>query len=269
MAAANYRISWGRIHDHTIGRPRYRPRSSHDFCHKISMLQLPLQTLTWAPVRSAPALAGADLHLWKIPTGCGGAPVGDLWALLSKAERERAGRLRLTAHRERYLRAQGGLRRILASYLDLSPDVIVFQRSGHGKPYLAGAPPPFHFNLTTSHGLALVGVSLRLPLGVDCEHLRTCSEMSGIARRMFAQEVADQVMAAAEPERRERFYRAWTALEAAVKADGLGLFRRNGIAPAPEFRIDHCVPHAGYIAAVARVDLPPVSRWHTLVMEDR
>jgi 4'-phosphopantetheinyl transferase len=225
-----------------------------------------IHALEWDKVDRAPTLRPWDLHLWKIATARQDAPPADaLWCLLSDAERERAARLRLALHRERYLRAQGGLRRILASYLDRQPETLVFLRGSAGKPYLEETP--LHFNLTTSGDLALLGVSLQEPVGVDCEHVRPRTELEGVARRMFPPAVAELVIAAPSPERLGHFYRAWTALEADVKSDGRGLFGRKcgpaGDAP----QIQHCIPQPGFVAAVARVRLPSVQQWRALMLE--
>jgi 4'-phosphopantetheinyl transferase len=225
-----------------------------------------IHTLEWDKVHHTPTLHVGDLHLWKIATAGQGAPPADnLWRLLSDAERERAARLRLTLHRERYLRAQGGLRRILASYLDRQPESLVFLRGSAGKPYLKDTP--LHFNLTTSGDLALLGVSLRDPVGVDCEHVRPRTELEAVARRMFPPAVAELVIAAPDPERLGHFYRAWTALEADVKSDGRGLFGPKGEPAGDAPQIHHCIPEPGFVAAVARARLPSVQQWRALMLE--
>jgi 4'-phosphopantetheinyl transferase len=225
-----------------------------------------IRGLSWESVRCAPALSSGELHLWKIPTAGRAAAAEASWPLLSAAERERAGRLRIALHRERYLRAQGGLRRILAHYVGERPGAIRFLRAAAGKPYLKD--DPIHFNLTTSADLALVGVCLDQPVGVDCEQVRPRGEVEGVARRMFAPEVAERVSSAPHAARLEHFYIAWTALEADVKADGRGLFRHRADPLAATPRIGHCIPEPGFVAAVASPGLPPIARWRALILED-
>jgi 4'-phosphopantetheinyl transferase len=70
-----------------------------------------------------------------------------------------------------------------------------------------------------------------MPLGVDCERLDPRTNLAGIARRMFPPEVADAVLASPEPDRLTRFYRAWTALEAEVKATVAGSINTAGAIP--------------------------------------
>ena len=144
----------------------------------------------------------------------------------------------------------------------------MFRDGPAGKPFLAAAPTGFEFNLTTADDLALVGISLGSPLGVDCERIRPRRGLTGIAERMFEPERVAAIATLPEPEALTAFYRAWTALEADAKADGRGLFRpRPPGAEPPQVR--HCVPAPGYIAAVARARVPPVSSWRTLELGER
>jgi 4'-phosphopantetheinyl transferase len=83
---------------------------------------------------------------------------------------------------------------------------------------------------------------------------------------MFSPEVAQALVDTPEPERIDAFYTAWTALEAEVKADGRGLFGprdRNAPAGARSLGVAHFRPVPGFIAAVARRDLPPFAQWGT------
>lgn len=169
--------------------------------------------------------------------------------------------------RDRYVRSQAGLRRILALYLGVRPGSIHYRYGPVGKPGLSCACAWLEFNLTTTGDLALVGVSRELALGVDCEWIRPRRGLDGIARRMLGPEQADVLAATPGPERLAAFCRAWTALEADAKWDGRGLFRpRPAGAPVPE--IGHLIPEPGYVAAVARAALPPAAEWATLELAD-
>jgi 4'-phosphopantetheinyl transferase len=226
------------------------------------------ETLTWLQRREAPALGAGDLHLWRIrtgvPDGDGGRPLAADLELLDESQRTRAqGLIRSTA-RGHYVRAQAGLRRILALYLHAaSPSSLVFSYGPAGKPALEAAPAGLEFNLTTAGDLALVGISLASAVGVDCERVRPRPGLIAIARRMFEPAQAEAIAALSEEAALGAFYRCWTALEADAKSDGRGLFRpRASGVQRPEVR--HCVPAPGYVAAVARAQLPPLGLWRTL-----
>lgn len=227
----------------------------------------PEETPAWIPRASAPAIAEGDLHLWRIPIGHPDPAKDQVLdadiPLLGEDQRARALRMTQAVARGRYVRAQAGLRRVLGLYLGDSPGSLVFGYGPGGKPFLEGAPTGFEFNLTTADDLALVGISLGSPLGVDCERIRPRRGLTGIAERMFEPERIAAIATLPEPEALTAFYRAWTALEADAKADGRGLFRPRPPGADPP-QVHHCVPAPGYIAAVARARVPPASSWRTL-----
>jgi 4'-phosphopantetheinyl transferase len=220
--------------------------------------------LSWEPARRLRPLKPGALHLWKITCGGGGPPLARLWPLLSPREDARARRLRQESHRERYVRAHGGLRLILSRYLDQAPRDLVFSYGANGKPHLGCG---LEFNLTTSADLALVAVCLEQPVGVDCELVRPRVNPLALARRMFDETEARRVADAPPGRRLDVFTRSWTALEASVKADGRGLFRSRVEPPMPALAIGHCVPEPGYLAAVAREGLPPAADWHNVLLD--
>lgn len=231
------------------------------------MSTTPLIALAWDPVRAAPPLSRDGLHLWSIDLGSGGGDADRLWQTLSPDERFRADRLSISERREAHIRAHARLREILALYLKTNPQALVFTIGETGKPALDGEVPHLHFNLTTSADLALLGIS-HTPLGVDCERLDQRRDLVAIARRMFPCPAADAVAAAQGAERVDHFYRAWTALEAEVKADGRGLGRRISAPDSSPPLIRHCIPRPGFIAAVARTALPPVRDWQAFCLAD-
>jgi 4'-phosphopantetheinyl transferase len=227
----------------------------------------------WPPSSGAPPLGPGDLHLWRIQTGDPGISPSDLAPLLDAGEQVRAQRLATPTLRARYVRAHGGLRRILALYLGQAPGDIAFTQGLQGKPALAAPPYPaqLEFNLTGSGDLTLVAISLDLPVGVDCERVRPCNELLGVARRMFSPEIAEALAETPEPNRLAAFYTAWTALEAEVKADGRGLFQPRvpgDLAADQMLAVAHCLPLPDYVAAVARTDLPLVEQWGTFDLVD-
>jgi 4'-phosphopantetheinyl transferase len=148
--------------------------------------------------------------------------------------------------------------------MNKDPHSIVFTHYDQGKPALLGAsddpPVRLQINLTGSHELALVAVTLDHPIGVDCELIRPRPELLGIARRMFSRQVADTLEGTPESDRLDAFYAAWTALEAEVKADGRGLFQPRDPA-AQRLATAHFLPQSGYMAAVAREQLPAPPLW--------
>lgn len=226
-------------------------------------------TIDWTAGPSRCEIRSGALHLWRIRTDAHGIELEHALSLLGEHQRARAARMRHLPYRERYVRAHAGLREILSRYLDAPPGSLRFDYGAAGKPALAGAVLPLSFNLTTTGDLALVGVCAGSgpseEIGVDCELIRPRRDIEAVAQRMFAPETVHAIKAAPPPERLARFYRAWTALEADAKADGRGLFRPRPAGAQPP-AVLHCIPEAGYIAAIARETLPPVSDWSTLYL---
>lgn len=237
------------------------------------MIDLPLLSWHTAPL---PPLGRTDLHLWLIDCGKGeiqGRGNDDntpeeietrirLWPLLSPGEQERASRLRLDHHRHAYIKAHGGLRLILARYLEQPPERIIFTLGPQGKPGVAG---PVEFNLTTSGDLALVAVRQGHPVGIDCERIRPNRDELAIARRLFSPNEIEQLQACDALERPQLFTRFWTALEARVKLDGRGLFQPSTTSTG-EHEIIHFIPQPGYLAAITSPVIPPLSTWRTLFL---
>ncbi|RKT46488.1 4'-phosphopantetheinyl transferase family protein [Thiocapsa rosea] len=223
-------------------------------------------TLDWTAGPSWCEIRSGALHLWRIRTDSAGADLAHALSLLGERQRTRAARMRHQPYRERYVRAHAGLREILSRYLEVPPGSLRFDYGPAGKPALTGAALSLGFNLTTTGDLALVavcaGAGPSTDVGVDCEWIRPRHSIEAVAERMFAPEVVRKLASAPQDERLARFYRAWTALEADAKADGRGLFRPrpDGVQPPA---VLHCIPETGYIAAVARPTLPPVSDWST------
>jgi 4'-phosphopantetheinyl transferase len=233
--------------------------------------------LEWRPAARGLPPDEHSLHLWRLDLD---DEVGwdDAAALeaLSDAQRDRHARLQLALHRQRYLRSQFGCRLALAAYLGLSAAEVRYQYGAAGKPELAqdlpGAELGLHFNLTTSHDLALVAVSRRWPVGVDTERLRPRADMHAVARRMFTPEAASALTALPSQDQLPIFYRHWTALESRVKADGRGLSRHRE-PDLPGLQVAHfdLLSRAGdeFICAIARQHMPSPSRWQAFKPDHR
>jgi 4'-phosphopantetheinyl transferase len=222
------------------------------------------ELIHWRLAPARPWIDTGDLHLWRIQTDGRGADLETAASLLGEHQRQRVLRMSAGRHRDGYIRAQSGLRLILARYLELDPRSLVFEKGPAGKPFLPSELGAISFNLTTTGDLALVAISggrgPSAEVGVDCERIRPRRDLQAVAARMLGPAVLQSIAAAPSLCRLGRFYRAWTALEADAKSDGRGLFRRRApTAGVPLIR--HFIPEPGYVGAVARASLPPVEAW--------
>ncbi len=137
----------------------------------------------------------------------------DVWRIALRAS---PARQRADAHAARLT--------ILARYLRLSADAIRLARAPDGKPYLASPCLPLQFNLSHTHGIALLAVDTCRPLGVDIERLRPIFDPLRLARRVMSARDIDSLTHCAADRRTERFIDLWTRFEARQKMMGRGVF---------------------------------------------
>jgi 4'-phosphopantetheinyl transferase len=152
--------------------------------------------------------------------------------------------------------AKLALRMVLARYLAEDPFAIELREGEHGKPVLPGRPPPLHFNLSHSGGLALVAISAACEVGVDVEVEDPNRDFERLAELGLGRERSAAVLAAPAAERAAAFYAAWVCHEATVKCLGAGLGR-----PLPQRAVsvgglDVGGGYAAALAVAAPRDLP-------------
>lgn len=160
-------------------------------------------------------------EVWLTDCGCTGAQRAvSMWAqqVLPEEDHLRASRIVSPAARSRFLAAHLALRLVLA---DKGLSVFsrhVFERGRHGKPFLPDGP---EFSLSHSGGVALVAVCDHGPVGVDIEQLRDMTLSADWRRKYPALARFDS--GPANESDKERFFRAWTRLEASCKRQGQSL----------------------------------------------
>lgn len=151
-----------------------------------------------------------------------------LRATLSPDELAKADRFYDPLDGQRYIMARGTLRSILSQYLHLDPSEIKFTYTPQGKPVLDRAfftgdqqVLNIQFNLSHSQDLAVYGVMLDRPLGIDVEYLRPLKDTLSLAKRWFTPKEYTEICQSPDPTK--TFFRFWTAKEAYLKATGAGL----------------------------------------------
>jgi 4'-phosphopantetheinyl transferase len=221
------------------------------------MPQVRFRDAGWDDLERTTLKAGSiELCATRLPAG---APATDAIALLSAAERERAGRLVAPAHRGAFIAGRAFLRRVLACYARVAPGEIVFETEASGKPRLGGsqASAAIAFSFSRTRGLALVGITAGAPLGVDVEAVRAF-DFEAVARRFFAPGEHRALCRLPAPARLRGFFECWTRKEAVVKALGVGLS-----VPLDSFEVTF---GPGIASEIARLDLdaPPPGAWSLL-----
>jgi 4'-phosphopantetheinyl transferase len=166
-----------------------------------------------------------ECAVWWAEAGCADPA---LTALLSSAERDRAGRLRRDVDRDRTIVAWALVRTVLGELLCEGPADVAIERhcvrcgSGdHGKPRLADTSAGIHFSLAHSGTHVVVAVTRSGPIGIDVEALKPNADYRPLYRRTLSAEEA--VAFHAEGARPHDFLRTWVRKEAVTKALGTGI----------------------------------------------
>jgi 4'-phosphopantetheinyl transferase len=221
------------------------------------------------------SLLGNEVHVWSVPLAATARRLAELGRLLAEDERLRAGRYVHVRSREQFIVARATLRVLLGRYLGRPPAAVRLETEPAGKPYVPGGE--LHFNISHTHGLALVALSRRGELGIDVEHLRPCPTYLDMAGRFFAPREARALYTLPPGRSEEAFFHVWTRKEAFLKATGLGLSHglerfEVSVPPDDPARILHIDgdpraaagwslialdPSPGYVGALASQGPPP------------
>ena len=165
------------------------------------------------------------VHVWSAALDDLADPAfAALRAFLDADETARAARFHFERDRRHYTVARGWLRALLGRYLGVAPGAVLFGYEPRGKPFLMGTPAPVCFNVSHSHGRALLAFARGREVGVDVEAgARLGDDWPGLVRRVFS--AREQAELAALPAARQRaaFLDGWTRKEAYLKATGLGI----------------------------------------------
>ncbi len=163
------------------------------------------------------------LHIWRGFTPESADP--RITNSLSIEEKQRAARFVRPKDRQRYSFSHGMLRIVLAHYLSVDPQYIVFKNNSYGKPRLWQAvnEPDICFNMAHSENIVTVAVTCSTPVGIDVEYIRELQDARQIVTRNFSPEEQKYIIGEQDLEFHDRFFTCWTLKEAFIKAIGMGL----------------------------------------------
>ena len=144
--------------------------------------------------------------------------------ILSGSEKEQIGKFALLRVREESLAARLLVRHALSFYAEITPERWQFTKGERGKPFVQAPWKGFSaFNLTHSANLVVCAVAAEGQLGVDVESLDRSTTGVPLARRFFAPQEVEQLIALPPAMRPEAFLQIWTLKEAYIKATGDGM----------------------------------------------
>lgn len=156
-----------------------------------------------------------DVRVWSLDVS--DETAGSLQQLLSDDERARARRLVKPLDAAHFIAGRAGLRQILGAATGVPANAVVFSHSPFGKPLL-GDHRALHFNLSHSHGLAVVAISRQGPVGIDLEHVRPL--MDGIEEEFLGASELEAFRGLAPEDRTTALVSHWAAKEAVIKFYG-------------------------------------------------
>lgn len=168
-------------------------------------------------------LKSGEIHLWHVSPSNTEFDWTSSKRLLSADELTRMGRFHFDKDRNNFLFARSMLRMLLASYLGVLPEELIFAYSAHGKPSLARPSVRLDFNMSHSNGDLLIATCLGRNIGVDIEWVRHDLDVHEIAQRFFSAAENEALQAMPDSLRYDTFFSCWTRKEAFVKARGEGL----------------------------------------------
>lgn len=185
---------------------------------------MPLTHL-WPIWMKPPIMTAHEIHVWCSDLDQPSSIVESCRNVLSHEEIAVANRLRSSSDVSRYVVAHGLLRKIIATYLEIAPEVIAFQQGRSGKPLLEfpTEAPKLRFNMSHSGDAAVYALSASNEVGIDLEQLRIVAGAEAIVHRNFSTIEQATWSALNAEDRHTAFLRCWTRKEAYLKATGVGL----------------------------------------------
>ena len=181
------------------------------------------QLSEWELTSHVPTFSPQDVQIWKLSLKISEAMRAELWLTLSLDEQERAQRFIQPHDQLGFVAVRGQLRWLLGQHLGIDPAPVTFSYGEKGKPRLAkgnGADLNLKFNLSHSHGIALIALTTDQELGVDLEEISTRIDYEGITQRFLASGEQEALFNQPEVQRCATFFQLWTRKEACIKAMG-------------------------------------------------
>jgi 4'-phosphopantetheinyl transferase len=179
----------------------------------------------WHTARDSTRLSNDEVHVWRLRINPAECFPGDSMTILSADEIERKDRLLFQTDKNRFAATRVTLRRILGSYMGISPEKLTFRYGSYGKPCLSAEDhiEDLRFNVSHTHDLALIAVSRKRDVGIDVEQVRAETAYESIAHRIFSASELRAFHKLPPSSRMSAFYATWTQKEALVKALGQGI----------------------------------------------
>lgn len=198
-----------------------------------------------------------DIHVWQAKVSEHLDDIERLKNFLSVDERDKAARFVTEQLSQHYIVAHGLLREVLAKYISVAPEKLMFSQGAHGKPYLDGKD--IFFNMSHAGDRVVYAVTTTGEVGVDVEMLDRNVDYFALAKRFFTEAESEQLGTLDGKALQTTFFAYWTRKEAYLKMLGKGLVqplssidvRANLFNENEGYRISDVDVGNGYLAALA------------------
>jgi len=133
-------------------------------------------------------LLSGEVHIWVATLVQPLFRIGRYEQMLSDDEKKRAQQFHFEKDKRDFIVGRGMLRSILRYYLIVRNVPLKIEYGCGGKPVLVDAfdKEPVHFNLSHSHGVALIALARSREVGVDVEYIRDIPEMGLVVEQFFS-----------------------------------------------------------------------------------
>jgi 4'-phosphopantetheinyl transferase len=170
-------------------------------------------------------LEGDEIHVWRVQLDCSETVLAQLEGTLASDEKARSDRFVFQRDRNAFVATRGILRELLGRYLNRAAAHLKFDYGAQGKPALRSqsSQKSVQFNVSHSHGMALLAFALGRQVGVDVELVRPDFAGEKIAERFFSPQEVTELRSLPPLLQDEGFFLCWTRKEAYIKARGEGL----------------------------------------------
>jgi 4'-phosphopantetheinyl transferase len=178
---------------------------------------------SWSKSPSQVDFPTGQIDVWKVcldQTLSAGS-----FSILSPDERLRASRFHFEKDRCQFVRCRSSLRNLLARYIGVRADEILFEYTANGKPQLFAKQNPkgLQFNVSHSANVALIAIGSKNRIGVDIEKIRDEVDSTALAKRFFSPRERADLEALPKSLHLPAFFACWTRKESFLKATGDGL----------------------------------------------
>ena len=170
----------------------------------------------------SPRPLDGEIHLYCLTLPQETSELTRFERLLSMSEADRAGRLKSSQAKNRFIAGRGMLRDTLGGYLCNDPAEVRIATGEHGKPFLADGAMDLRFNLSHVDEIMVLAVSAAVEVGVDIERIDAGKAIHDMARLAFSRQEQEELLALPASRQPEAFYRCWVCKEACLKACGRG-----------------------------------------------